>query len=80
MNIKIKKGTIKCKFCNKDYPDPLAAYNCPCGKRTKWDPPYRDRKMDKGSGGLPSHKKFNRTKETQRHRRIIRKLKYGNKE
>ena len=62
MNIKIKKGTIKCKFCNKDYPDVLAAYSCSCGKRTKWDPPLRDRKMDKGSGGLPTHKKLNKTK------------------
>ena len=62
MNIKIKKGTIKCKFCNKDFPDVLSAYNCVCGKRIKWKAPYRDRKMNKKGGGLPAHKKLNNSK------------------
>ncbi len=44
--IQIKKGTIKCKFCSKDYPDMLAAYNCICqGKsKVKWGRPSYRRK------------------------------------
>jgi len=42
--IGIKKGTIKCKFCNKDYSNALAAYNCGCNKNKKWNNP-RSRKL-----------------------------------
>jgi len=54
--VKIKKGTIKCKFCNKDYPDMLSSYNCSCGKGKKWNPPHYKRRLDRKRGGYKTHK------------------------
>ena len=45
--IHIRKGTIKCKYCNKDYPDVLAAYSCNCNKKAKWGNPAYLRKTIK---------------------------------
>ena len=39
----IKQGKFRCKFCNKNYPDVLSAYNCNCGKKVKWNNPIISR-------------------------------------